>query len=426
MPAPDMLDAAIRRGMERARRRRRWRRRLAVSACMAVLAAFVTAVKLSPGFALAMSKIPVLSGLVWILEQDPGIRLALEHDYYQPLGLAAELDGYRLAVDGLVADEGRMVLFYTETGGRMGGVRLLDADGNGLVASISLADPIPVGGSREETGPRLNAIDVNMGTGRVIPDLVVLEAEGPAGGLLRLDIPVDRNRFAGMTETYEVDAAVSVEGQRFTVQKAVLTPVRISVHIVPDPENEKRIFRFHDLRLRLDGGEEVGWFTANGPDEAGRFVFHFPSPYFRRPASISLVGEHLGALDRDDMAISISLAERRIVKAPSDRVKLKSIEQTGDDWLITLEMTEFAEWDRWGYVLVDPWGYFSDGSGRTYKAEGQNGNSLWAESGPNGTVEMRQVLDFRIPASDAYEDPLTFPLLDYPAYISEPFSVRIK
>jgi len=32
----------------------------------------------------------------------------------------------------------------------------------------------------------------------------------------------------------------------------------------------------------------------------------------------------------------------------------------------------------------------------------------------------------RIPAHGDYADPLTFPLYDYPAYVSKPFEVRIK
>lgn len=420
MPAPDVLDLAIERGIRRAKRARRAVRfRVAGSTVAAVLLAFAIAVNVSPAFAMAVSKIPVLNWIVWVIEQDSGIRLALEQDYYQPVGLTVVQDGYRLTVEGLVADEGRMVLFYSEEGGTTGNIRLLDGEGRELVAGFSFTSD-PYG-----EGTLQNVLDINMAEGHTVPGLVVLEAEAPDGMPVRLEVPVDRARFAGMTEMFEIGERVEVEGQRFTVEKAVLSPARIAVHIFPDPGNTKRIFSFHDLRLVLDGGEEIGKYGGSGPDAEGKIVYYFPSPYFKKPESIMLVGERLGALDKDNMTVVISLKEKSLLEAPTDQVTLDSITRMTDYWLIKLKLKVLADWDNTLYHVVNE-SAFTDGTGRSFgfaAVEGGVVSASFDSFGPGHRVHTQYI---RIPAEHEYADPLTFTIYHYPAYISEPFEVRIK
>jgi hypothetical protein len=420
MPSPDVLDLAIERGIRRAKRARRAVRfRAAGSTVAAFLLAFAIAVNVSPAFAMAVSKIPVLNWFVWVVEQDSGIRLALEKEYYQPVGLTVEQDGYRLTVEGLVADEGRLVLFYAEEGGTMGDWRFLDADGQQLVAGITASSP-------PDREARFQSVfDINMADGHPVPETVVLEAASPSGTPFRLEIPVDHSLFAGLTEVFEIGETVEVEGQRFTVEKAVLSPARIAVHIVPDPGNTKRIFSFHDLRLLADGGEEIGKYGGSGPDAEGKIVYYFPSPYFKMPKSITLVGERLGALDKDNMEVAISLKEKRVLKAPTDQVTLDSITRMTDYWLIKLNVKVLADWDTTLYHVINE-SAFTDGTGRSFGFAAVEGGVVSASFESFGAGDRVHTQYIRIPAEHEYTDPLTFTISHYPAYLSEPFEVRIK
>ena len=50
-----------------------------------------------------------------LIAHDRGLAEAVRNDYYQPIGASQTLDGVTLTVDGVIADESRLVLFYTIT-----------------------------------------------------------------------------------------------------------------------------------------------------------------------------------------------------------------------------------------------------------------------------------------------------------------------
>lgn len=108
-----------------------------------------------------------------------------------------------------------------------------------------------------------------------------------------------------------------IEGQRFTVQQVTLFPTRIAVEFEIDPMNSKEIFAFHQLAIMNEKGERLTSYMTSGVTNETRTAY-FYSNFFEKPQSLTLVGEHLNALDKQQMTLQISLHDQKVLKAPTD------------------------------------------------------------------------------------------------------------
>ncbi|UUZ92844.1 DUF4179 domain-containing protein [Paenibacillus sp. P25] len=148
-PAEERIDASIRRGIRQAnlmRQRRRERTRRWIWSGTAVCSLFLLlgiTVRVSPAFAAVLRDIPGMDVFVKLVERtaDQGIRQAVQNEYVQPVGVSDEKDGVRFTVDGILADDSRLVALYSlrSTDGkdrRLGRPNVLDPSGKPLQASI--------------------------------------------------------------------------------------------------------------------------------------------------------------------------------------------------------------------------------------------------------------------------------------------------
>ncbi|MFD2088951.1 DUF4179 domain-containing protein [Brevibacillus brevis] len=116
---PAEIDQYIRRGMEQAkelrknRNRNRWIRvGSSLVACLFIFV-FIFSVRLSPAVAAYVSSIPGMERIVEFLRDDKGLQLAVEHNLVQNIGASGSVEDVTFTIDQVLADEKRMVLFYT-------------------------------------------------------------------------------------------------------------------------------------------------------------------------------------------------------------------------------------------------------------------------------------------------------------------------
>ena len=121
LPSAERLEASIAQGIElgkkeRRRRKRRTLQRLgaSIAACVLILSCAFT-IRLSPAFAAFMRDIPGMETFVNLVRDsgDRSLGFALDNDFVQPLQITDEYGGVKLTVDGVIADDGRAVIFYT-------------------------------------------------------------------------------------------------------------------------------------------------------------------------------------------------------------------------------------------------------------------------------------------------------------------------
>lgn len=114
----ELLDEQIHLGLQRARseerlQKSRKRRMISLVAAAVLILGFFTTIRISPTFAHYVTIIPGMEKLVELIRDDKGGMLAVENEYYQEIGVSEEANGLKITIDGAIADEQGLVLFYT-------------------------------------------------------------------------------------------------------------------------------------------------------------------------------------------------------------------------------------------------------------------------------------------------------------------------
>ncbi|TFE19423.1 DUF4179 domain-containing protein [Cohnella luojiensis] len=454
---PDNIDEYLRKGIVQGQARRkksttRIRRRAWSGIAMALLLiACVTTIRISPVFASFLREIPGMEAIVNLVREsnDRGIGLALNNDFFQPIGASDEYKGIKLTVEGIIADDTRAVIFYSVDNQSsnerltLERPRLMDANGKDFARGISWGNIAP-GIETKDIGFHRGTIDVQLQEGDELPETMVLTTALVAGEtnvpvdleateppestpdpvvnhLYTVNIPVDRKKFEGLKQEYSLNQTITVEGQRITFTKATVYPLKIAVDVEVDESNSKQVFGPADIRMTDEEGGVWKTFMTFG-DFRSKTTIYFESNYFRKPMELYLEGEWFRALDKSKMDIVIDTDKRKLLQAPDGFLKLKSVTPFGKYKKITLQLAAKEKTaGMWGYNVIS--GDFIDASGKAYKQAYIPGGTVVSTSstGEKNEQEMYYYLDDK-----KYEQPLTFKVGSYPSFIHAPYKVRIK
>ncbi|WP_308638413.1 DUF4179 domain-containing protein [Paenibacillus silvisoli] len=421
---PAAIDEAIRSGMRlgRARRRRRTISRLASYTAMLMLLAMVASIRFSPVVAAYVGDIPGLRAFVELINHDKGLELALENDYMQRVGLSDEHDGIKLTVDGIIADETRVIVFYTleNMDGKKRVVNLQRVQlGNSTTASSSYG----TSAFEEDWESKQGTIDFYFDGEADIPDMLDLEvmlgkdheAAAADGILWKVRIPVDKTKFVGLKETYAVNKTVTVEGQRITFGTMTVYPTRIGLEVEYDRANTKKLFYFDDIRIEDEKGETFGS-ILNGMSASvineNKLVLYFQSNYFRKPKQLYLRANSIRALDKSKLEVQIDLERKKLLSRPDDRITLTDVGTNAEDGqgVLDFHLKNDDPLDEGrSYSLFDS--SYKDASGQTFDS--------------NMTGSSQEEYQYYI-RKEKYQSPLTLTIADYPTRIRGDIDVRIK
>ena len=276
IPIPTELDDYIRKGFAKgikAQKTQQFRKWSTLVACF-LLVVLITSARVSPAVAAVLRQIPGLGYIVELINHDKGLQSAVENDFMLPLGISDEHENIVFTVDGIIMDEASLVIFYTMENKRGYGivnspyVELFDDMGEPLkqvaISSSSSGNPDPDGDGKIHA-----QINVIFNDQTVIPNKLAMKVKLHEGvqneppksstqlsATWEVTIPVDKEKFAGMKTTYDIDQSVVIEGQKITFQKVTIYPTRSVLNVSYDPENKKKIFYFDDLTLVNEKGEE--------------------------------------------------------------------------------------------------------------------------------------------------------------------------
>lgn len=439
IPIPNDIDLYIQKGMLKAKKKKLRRTQLfrISSFAAAVLIILFSSMRMSPAFAAFMSNIPGMENVVNLISHDRGLQLSLENDFIQPIGVSDKQEGITFTVDGIIVDEGRLNVFYTIQNDskyphvEIMGSRLLTETGQEMRYTVS---------SSQNTQPTTNVIqnrlDFNFLDHTKLPDSVLLSVKmaevstsptttdqiSSEDRLLdsawQVKIPIDHDKFANLQEEIETNKTLEVDGQKITFKKVTIYPTRIALDVEFDPNNSKKIFGFRGLTIENEKGEKLSTFGASLGENSQ--TIYFESNYFNKPKHLYISGNHINALSKDQLTLAISLKDQQIVSAPDDQVKLAGITREGDYFLLTLTTANLAPWDTQFYNIIGD--SFTDASGKAYQTSDSKEVSDFTTLG-SGHDQRRYV---RINTDQDYQDPLTFDIIDYPAFISQEFKVQIK
>lgn len=442
-PVPPKLDEYIQRGLTRGvkvQKSRRFRRWSTAAACF-LLAVFITSARVSPALAEVLQKIPGLGYIVELINFDKGLQAAVENDYIVPLGISDEQEGIVFTVDGMILDEGSLVIFYTIDRSGAGSpvelaeVKLFDDQGE-PVQQVTLTYSSMAEDDEHKDNQVQSKIHVNFNEKTVIPPAIHLKVklrnsdwERPAKFLPELPsvwevvLPVDKELFAGMKKVYEVNQSMVIEGQRITFEKLTIYPTRMALNVAYDLANSKKIFAFDDLTLVNEQGEAwgqiVNGMSGSRQDENHETLF-FQSNYFTEPQKLYLRGKSIRALDKAKTKLVFDLDGKKILESPPG-LTLDQVTDDPEEKItkidLLLKTNPVLDKLRGFFVLASE---FTDKTGSSFDAERQGTLTYSDDPGYDQTISVS------LPSDQNYQSPLTFQIQDYPSRIRGEFDIPIK
>ncbi|MCQ6562213.1 DUF4179 domain-containing protein [Paenibacillus mendelii] len=421
------VEEAIRRGLERGKERskprRRWRIGMGMGAsiaCFVLLFAFT--VRVSPVFASAMRDIPGIGAFVKLVEHDSALMTAIDKDFIQPIGKTVEKNGVQLTVEGIIADERRLVVLYTSNvtkgwGETRVSFSFYDEQDKELTGTI-MADYSSVGKTANEPREAQDMVDLQLTSSVKMPKQVKMKAM-VNDTELEVHFPIDHSRFEGLSQEMEIGKTVEIDGQKITFESAKLSPLQLEVVVRDDPANSSRVKGFIRMVIEDERGESWRWTNSYGLPEGGR-VYHFESNYFNRPKQLMIKADGIFTVAKESKLI-VDTEKKKIIEAPDGRVILEAVEGKEDHQLLTFSIGQLDEVEliNASYNLVGS--KFTDGTGKQHElASINNFMSGSFESGQN-----KKNVYVPLPKGD-YPQPLTFQVEDYPGYVMKPFEIEIN
>ena len=401
----DELDGVILQGLERAKREKQLRRMkqkrgfwtLAISAL--ILITLVTSIRVSPAFANAVASFPGMEKLVALIQDDIGFNAAIENDYYQEIAKSQTQNGVTMTIDGVVADDQQMLIFYSiahnhEIGKvrpqapRIYGENKMKLPG----ASMSL-NTDPNDNQQSNYSSRLEISFEEPIQEEKFELMMTFESDEEVYGF---EIPFEITRKNDSVKTIQVNETVTIEGQKITVRDVKISPLRVAIHIEKDPNNTMKIFRIEDLALQNEKGEE--WSSATygfnssivSDDEE---IIYLQSNYFDQPKELTLTFSKLQAMPKDEAFIKIDTDKKVILNQPNENYFSFQNVLNGR---VGLESTVPEDFH------FELFGQFVD----------HNGKESYIQEWSNGGKELVMKLP-----TEKYENPLTLPFSYYPRWI---------
>ncbi|GMK48816.1 hypothetical protein PghCCS26_59460 [Paenibacillus glycanilyticus] len=430
----ESFAAAVRIGVQKGRqqlkRRKRSRLTLQMATAAACILVLLTAcIRVSPAFAELMREIPGLNGVVEMIKGDRTLTSALNHEFLQPVNKSISKNGWTLTFDGIMADQQRIVIFYTKEGPnvntdiRPSDFKITDQNGKEVIGLINWG-PYISGVTESEVNDKTEVherMDITLSNGMVMPDEIKFSMKHDEDWL-EIDVTVDHKRFEEMVEEISINRTFEVSGQRFTLERALITPLQASLTIRREPNEKMRANQFIKMALVDEKGHR--WETKGGFGmlDDGTTTLTFQSNYFERPKHLSLVADGL-LLSPKGQKFVINTVTGQTLETPDDNIRLKSVHSDLEGVHLTIEASHLDNMEiGYGYWLLEYKGKFSDLSGGIYTIQDYTGGSTMGDgSRSEGTYEAY----YTIP-NKPYKQPLTFELYQYPGYVEQPVNVAIK
>jgi hypothetical protein len=414
------LDEAILAGFQKAKlenkqkpRKKKWL--FSIAAAAIVFISFFTSIRLSPAFADYIAVIPGMEKLVEIIRNDKGKLLSIENDYYEELGISQEKNGLTFTLDGVIADEDALVLFYSLQSEQKQSemvveeVRLKATDVEDIkIGSFSYGRPLSSEDGKSFGNDMMEYHFQAPLTAREFELKVKVKGDHQTE---EYTLPFQLKKEIKKKKTYVLNKSVTIEGQKITFVDAKVYPLRVAVHVKLDPNNTKKLLNFDDLRLVDENGEVwnkiADGVTASHISENEK-ILYLQSNYFRDPEELYLVLNKIQAVDREKASIIVDIQAEKILSQPEGNLFSDVVV---DGKYIMLKMRTDEEFH------YHP---FSD-------VRDKDGNLLDSpETSISGPYDGMIEFGVNIPELQAEMNPISLELSFFPAWIEGNGKVKIK
>lgn len=399
----DLLDHAIEAGVQMARQeqKRRPRRIWILSVAMVAI--------LLVGFS-------SIGKILEIIQHDKGLMSAVEHEYYEEIGVSEKKNGIEFVIDGAIADEKGLVLFYTiKTDEKQTNISFEDIDLKVLDGGKINPSSISSGGlhkrenSKKSSSGMLEFFFRDNLTSREFQLKTAVKGDGVRENF---SLNFSLTKEIRMKKVYPLNKTVVIEGQKIDFVEATIFPLRVAIHLKIDPNNTKELLEIEDMRL-VDEHGEVWSKILNGTTRTGvtehEFIYYLQSNYFKEPKELYLAFGKIQAVDKEYREVVIDTEQMKILKQPPGN-RLKGLEIYGGD----IRMKLYTEKEF-------PYGIFSevvDGKGNTVDI---TSNYMSSRRDEGYTLSGVTIPDLK-----SYPNPISLKLSFFPEWIIGDEKIKIK
>ena len=301
-------------------------RRIAFVGCSTVIVfclCFLLTVQQSHTFASFAAKIPGLSALVELIQDNEGIIDALENDYFEELGLSQSKDGKTVTLHGAIIDEYNVFLNYDfdfthkVANHNAYDIEIFQAgklimEGSSSRGTMDDVDG-PVSHSKHKFEMQLpKPIDREL----LDFNVVITFRDGTI-----LDFPFTLKNPIAKTKVTKANRVVSVNGQRFTITEIRRTPLRVAIDIEENPNNTMKILSYEGMTIQLNTGNQrkpiMNGLTAFHLEDDKTTTYLFQSNYFYEADEMTITFNKILAVPKDENFIEVDFATNEVLYVPS-------------------------------------------------------------------------------------------------------------
>lgn len=374
---PGDLEFTLSRACARLRQKKRLRMiTVPARAILALVVAFVLLVNLSWSFALACSRLPVLSDLAAAVAFSPSLKAAVENGYVQELNMEQSLNGLTIKLEYLVVDQKQVNIYF----------RYYDESGKNYCISKAIDKTygtwnriISEGIDDTHRNGELQRIHLEYGSDDVPGELTLyiltkeIISDNPhefvrSNKQMRFAffIEFDPN-FTREAEVFTPNQSFTIDGQTFTVTRVEVFPTQMRVNLEADESNTAWIRELYcyaqdenGVRYEppTEGLTAAMWNNMATPMING---FLLDSAYFSKGKQLTLHILGVALLDKKAPRIKIDLQNNTAQGLP-DGITFAGTEQK--DELVELHFNVHHREDliyrnEYGEDLSLDWRYYS-------------------------------------------------------------------
>ncbi|MBS4195864.1 DUF4179 domain-containing protein [Lederbergia citri] len=394
----EALNTAIMAGFQKAKQKRntpikKWM--FASTAAIIFLSGFFTTIRISPAFASYIAAIPGMDRIVEMIVHDKGMLAAISNEYYQEIGVSEEKNGVKLTIDGAIADENGMVLFYTLKPEKKYESMWIDLVDLKSLDGKEIKEPSTSHGAPhtpEKSSSFQGMIEYYFSEPLEAGNFQVSVTVKASGYTEDFTMPFTIKEIKSV-KNLTINKDVTIQDQKVTFVKADIYPLRVGIHVKMDPNNTKKLLNFDDLRL-VDEHGDVWSKITNGitgtrisDDEE---IVYLQSNYFNEPMELYIALNKIQAIDKDEAELVVDIEKEEIIKQPKGNQIVSKVNVSGNDLIFTMRTKEEFSYfmfstpkDRDGKELESGSSFsrYSDGDDQVYE-HGINITDLHSVKGP--------------------------------------------
>lgn len=366
---PPAVEFTVPRAKARLNKRRTLKRFFVVPAgsLAAFFIAFVVLVNVSMTTALACSRIPLLRELAAAVSFSPSLKMAIENDYVQPVGLEQTQNGITMRIEYVIVDQKQLNIFFTLNselytrmdatpelyqldGGTLGGYGLSSGhafEENGVIRKFT-ADFI---GADVPDGLKLvcrvheNEHLLYGNEPAPVADDMLTQAEHKAPdaiSVFEFELKFDPD-YTTQSEIITVNRTFTIDGQTLTLVDAEIYPTHMRINFDADPNNTAWL-KSLTFELENEKGERFdtiknGISATGSPDSPMMNTYHLESTFFTGSKHLTLHITEATWLDKDKERTKLDLANCEAKFLPQGVVFAQAVRK-GSSWVLTFTHTD--------------------------------------------------------------------------------------